>query len=121
MPGMQKPHCTPPHRENDSAICSRRSSGKPSSVTSVLPATWLGFIVQDSLGLSSINSVQQPHEACGSHPFLSDKQPKSSRSTARSERSSSTVASTSRPFSVNEIASVFRSSPVAIDTPQLLG
>ena len=35
MPGMQKPHCTPPHRENDSAICCRRSSDRPSSVTRV--------------------------------------------------------------------------------------
>src|ERR1700690_1158042 len=102
---MQTPHCPPPQRANDSAICCRRSSGNPSRVTSVLPATCAAFIVQHNRGLPSINSVQQPQEACGSHPFFSDVKPKSSRSTASKERSS-TAASTSRPFRVNRTVSL---------------
>jgi len=43
-------------------------------------------MVHDRRGWPSTSIVQHPHDACGSHPFLSDMQPKSSRSTANNDR-----------------------------------
>ena len=101
MPGMQKPHCTPPHWTKESAICLRVSSGKPSSVVTDLPAACWGFIVQERRGLPSISRMQQPQDACGSQPFFNEVQPKSSRRMLRSERSSSSTTLTLLPFRLN--------------------
>src|SRR5437016_13229699 len=98
MPGMQNPHCTPPHRTKLSASCLRVSSATPSSVVTVFPATCDGFIVEESLGFPSTSNVQHPHDACGSHPSLIELNPKSSRRTCRSDRPLSVVC-TSLPFS----------------------
>src|SRR5678816_2248106 len=101
MPGMQNPHCTPPHATKLSAIFLRSSSGRPSRVSTSLPATCCGFIVQLRRGLPSTISVQHPHDACGSQPFLSDRHWKSSRKTLSSERSSGFTL-TDFPLSVKE-------------------
>src|SRR6476620_11554142 len=102
MPGMQNLHCTSPQETKLSARFLRVSSGRPSSVSNSLPATFCAFIVHDSRGLPSISSVQHPHEACGSQPFFSDRQLKSSRRTLSSERSGSASACTLLPFNVKE-------------------
>ena len=81
---MQKPHCTPPQRTNESAICWRCSSSSPSSVVIVLPSAFAGDRAHDKTGLPSINTVQQPHWAWGWQPFLGEVVPRKSRSTSSS-------------------------------------
>ena len=53
MPGMQKPHCTPPQRTKDSAICWRWSSSRPSSVVIDLPSALPASSAHERTGLPS--------------------------------------------------------------------
>src|SRR6266446_6358245 len=52
MPGVQKPHCKPPAAMKLSAKVSRSSSLKPSSVSTVFPAT--RFAVDDYRAASTL-------------------------------------------------------------------
>ena len=61
MPGMQNPHCSPPHAANASANAVRSSASTPSRVSTDLPATLATGCWQLTTALPSMWTVQQPH------------------------------------------------------------
>ena len=101
---MQNPHCTPPQRTNDSAICWRCGSSSPSSVVIDLPSAFSALSAHASTGLPSMSTVQQPHCACGWQPSLGDVMPSPSRNKSSSvQPDSGSENSTSRSFTRQEI------------------
>ena len=85
MPGVQKPHWLAPVSQNASAQRSRTSSGRPSTVVIVRPATRRTGVTQATRGWPSTRTVQQPHCPCGLQPSLGERRPRSSRSTSSSD------------------------------------
>src|SRR5438034_1335500 len=65
MPGMQKPHWTPPSSTNASPSTWRVSLGRPSTVTTSRPSICSGLRRHASAGIPSINTRQQPHVPSG--------------------------------------------------------
>ncbi len=83
IPGMQNPHCRPPHAEKASAKRCRSSSSTPSSVVTDLPSALATSYWHDTVALPSISTVQQPHWPDGEQPSFGDVMSSSSRSAAR--------------------------------------
>jgi hypothetical protein len=82
MPGMQKPHCSPPHAAKASANVWRSASSTPSSVTTDFPSTFARSYWQATVALPSTNTVQHPHCPDGEQPSFGDVMSSSSRSAA---------------------------------------
>ena len=61
MPGIQKPHCKPPHAANASENDLRSDSSTPSKVTIVRPAALETGYWHETSALPSIMMVQHPH------------------------------------------------------------
>ncbi len=72
IPGIQKPHCTPPALTKAVANIVLRYQLIPSSVSTCFPTTSFIFLAHASTALSSSCTTQQPHAACGEHPSLGD-------------------------------------------------
>ncbi len=70
IPGMQKPHCTPPSSTKASPNTRRMSSGMPSSVTTSWPSICSGLRRQASTGRPSTRTAQQPQAAFGGAAVL---------------------------------------------------
>ena len=101
MPGMQKPHCSPPHAAKASANAWRSVSSTPSSVTTDDPSTFSNRCWHETTALPSTNTVQHPHWPDGEQPSFGEVMSSSSRSAAsRCGCGRRTV--TGVPFRVNE-------------------
>ena len=99
MPGMQKPHWTPPSSTKASPMIRRVSSGSPSRVTISCPSICSGLRRQDSAGRPSIITRQQPQAPpARSRSWLTT--PHYSRSTSSRCIPDSYVASVGFPFRV---------------------
>jgi len=61
IPGVQKPHWLAPVAQKALAHARRWSSGRPSTVVTVRPATRRAGVTQATRGAPSTNTVQQPH------------------------------------------------------------
>ena len=79
IPGMQKPHCSPPHAANALAYVSRSDSSTPSSVSTDLPTTLASGCWQATTALPSTWTVQQPHWPVGEQPSFGEVMFNSSR------------------------------------------
>ncbi len=101
MPGMQNPHCSPPHAANASEKLRRSASSTPSSVTIDLPSALATSYWQVTVALPSMSTVQQPHCPEGEQPSFGEVMSSSSRSAASRwgwlERTVTAVPFTSKP------------------------
>ena len=79
MPGVQKPHCTPPLTTKASANTSRSCADRPSAVVSDFPSRSFIFIRQLSRAMPSTRTVQQPHTPSPEQPSLGLMSPATSR------------------------------------------
>src|SRR5688572_8815712 len=117
MPGMQKPHWTPPSSTKASPMVRRRSAGTPSSVTISWPSICSGLRRHDKAGRPSIITRQQPHAPSGAQPFFADTTPHSSRRTSSRCIPVSYVASVGFPFSVNRMVGMPSGGPLWLLSP----
>src|SRR5512137_1299075 len=101
MPGMQKPHWSPPAVAKAWAKMCRSRGAKPSSVTTCLPATLPAAMTQDESARPSTSTVQEPQDPCGAQPFFGEIRPACSRSTSISDVWASICAVKGAPLSVN--------------------
>ena len=101
MPGMQKPHCSPPQAANASANRCRSPASNPSSVTTERPSTLASDVWHATTARPSTSTVQQPHWPDGEQPSLGEVMSSSSRSAASrcgwSERTATGVPLTVKP------------------------
>ena len=79
MPGVQKPHCTPPLATKASPKTSRSRADRPSAVVSDLPSRSFILILQLRRDAPSTSTVQQPHTPSPEHPSLGLMSPATSR------------------------------------------
>ena len=82
MPGMQNPHCKPPHAANASEKDWRSDSSTPSKVVISRPSALATGYWHETWALPSIMMVQQPHWPVGEHPSLGEVMSNSSRKAA---------------------------------------
>ena len=110
IPGVQKPHCSPPVSANASwsgwsfPFCSR-----PSIVVTSLPRTAFTGTWHDLTASLPTTTVQAP-QRLSPHPYFVPVRPRSVRSTQRSVRSPSTSSWMGLPLSRNEMESFIESS-----------
>jgi hypothetical protein len=96
MPGMQKPHCSPPDATKERAKTSRSSSLSPSRVQTFLPITLAAGTAHEIIALalaiwSPTITVQHPALALRAAAILlGEIRPQCSRSTSSSEASGAT-------------------------------
>ena len=102
-PGVQNPHCTAPLPTNALPRVCKRDSGRPSRVTTLLPATFFMGVAQARTAFSSTSTRQAPHAACPEQPSLAAVRFLSLRNQERSETFSSPVYCVLSPLSVSSI------------------
>ena len=79
MPGVQKPHWTPPFTTKPSAKAACSAGLRPSTVVRLLPSTSFIFMRQLRRGLPSTRMVQQPQTPSLEQPSLGLRMPATSR------------------------------------------
>jgi len=105
IPGVQKPHCSPPRSANASwRGWSRPFFSRPSMVVTSLPRTAFTGSRQERTASLPTTTVQAP-QRLSPHPYFVPVRPRSVRRTQRSDRSPSTSSRMGLPLSRNEMES----------------